>query len=76
MSYLKRALVGIAAAMAAVALFLAAMLGFVAWRFDTPESGMVAVIVRPDQVLLAAVVGFILGLWWSRNHKPAHRSET
>ena len=69
MGYLKSALVGIAAAIVAVALFLAAMLGFVAWRFDTPESGMVAVIVRPDQVLLAAVVGFILGLWWSRSRR-------
>ena len=71
MSHVKTALAGLAGAIAAVAVFLAAMIGFVAWRLDTPESGMVAVIVRPDQVLLAAVAGFVAALWWSRNRRKS-----
>ena len=71
--YLKSALVGIAGAIVAVALFLAVMVGFVAWRIDTPESAMTAVIVGADQVLLAAVVGFGLGLWWTRKRRRAIR---
>ena len=40
MRYLKSAVVGLAGAVVAVAAFLAALMGFVAWRLDTPESSV------------------------------------
>ena len=66
---MKSALAGIAGAILAVALFVAIMVGFVAWRVETPESGVVAVILRSEQVLLAAVMGFVFGLWWARRRR-------
>lgn len=65
MNYLKSVLAGIAAAIITIVIFGAALLGVANWRIEPPEGGIVAVIVTPDQVFLAAVIGFALGFWRS-----------
>jgi hypothetical protein len=65
MNYVKSLLIGIAAAIIAVMVFLAVLLGIANWRIDAPEALLIAVVVRPDHVFLVAVIGFALGFWWS-----------
>ena len=70
---------GIAAALAALTLSLAAALTFVNLRFDSPNGGLMAFVVRLDQVLLVAATGFALGFGRSvyrqrRGMAPAMRT--
>ena len=66
MNYLKSALAGLAAAIIAVVILVAALIGFVNWRLEPPPpGGMVAIIVNPYQALLAAAIGFGIGFWWN-----------
>ena len=69
MNYLKGMLAGIASAILSLVLFATAMLGFVAWRIEVPETGVTAVIVRPELIFTVVIMAFALSFWLSvRRH--------
>jgi hypothetical protein len=74
MRYLKSVLAGIAGAMIAIVMLAAVLLSIAYWLIEpAPGSLVTAVIVSPSQLLLAAGIGFALGLWRSVR-KQRHRS--
>jgi hypothetical protein len=74
MNYLKCVLAGIAEAMIAIVVLAAVLLGIAYWLIEpVPRSLVTAVIVSPNQLLLAAGIGFALGFWRSVR-KQRHRT--
>ena len=61
MTYLKSALVGVFAALLAVIIVVLAMTRF--WMSD--GSSVTFIVIDSWQILLAALVGFAAGFWWT-----------
>ncbi len=73
MTYLKSVIAGIAGAIIAIVILAAVLLGIAYWIVEpVPGSLVTAVIVTPNQLFLAAAIGFALGFWRSIR-KPRHK---
>ena len=70
MTYLKSALVGVFTALFAVIIVVLAMTRF--WMSE--GSGATFVVIDSWQILLAALVGFAAGFWWTLRRARARHA--